>query len=430
MRAGAGATLLQQQGANYDEKPFAAAQKNRNMKRSACEGCHRSRVKCVYLENENTCVRCARQQKECLPRVVIRSKGQAGANEGINQMSDLDLDAYRSVSVFEGIPHLALHLSAAASMVRTYKSLGMSSPPVALQWTINLLYLLAQSEKSMGLLHTAAALSVSCGVQLDLEGLNSKISPLTEEQSRFVENYVHSEFFVNTPEDAFFIIRLDRGERGIVANKTYEWLFETASNMADRLAHAPHFRLWRQFVEDQTICDRFTSEIVKNFLQAGEPHSDPPQIEWTTTEPGVSPVKIRDAQNRPYTAELFERGVMAGQGFLTLLVFGFRNIKPMNKDAEEAINTLKASVKMEVLAPVKPPHISRFDSLFSEMLPPPLLDETTPGVQEGELKDIKEDPAWKRDLPRMDSKEFLDALGMVVDSVGGREEIENGQWRH
>mmetsp|Transcript_982 Transcript_982/g.1435 ORF Transcript_982/g.1435 Transcript_982/m.1435 type:complete len:549 (+) Transcript_982:1353-2999(+) len=540
------------------------------VKRNACQGCYVSRVKCEYPRpDSDTCIRCARQKRECIPRVVVRGKaakvakpkgtflpgsshfhpinqnhsnngqdasarpqpmpqqapshypqpqpmqprpqpmqpqpqisqqhqqqqpqqinlqqqqqqqqnqqqqnqsqpqlqqqilpqmyhdqsqpqqlqpygmsGAAGAtlngNDTTNQgggstpaspdyMSGLDLDAYRSVSIFDDLPHLGQHYAATASIVRAYRKLGLNKPPTSIRWIVNLLYLLAITEKSMGLLHTSATLAVATGIEIDVEQLNHKRTPLSPKQKKLVEDYVHSTFLVDDPSQAYFIIRLDAGDRGIVANETYEFYFESAGDMVGRLSRSPHFRLWRDFVEDQSVCDNFTAEIVKSFLVAGEPVGSPPQINWTVQDD--KPTRLKDKEGNSYTGVLFEYGSMSGSGFFDFLVFGFQQITPVDEGARRRFDQLRAAgINRSAATPGPPPKMQRFDSLFSEMLPPAMDAEVAPAPSsDGSEIDKTGKKSWDDVLPRMDSKELLEALDLVIDSVGGRDAIEGGDWIH
>ncbi|GBG33388.1 Mitochondrial inner membrane protease subunit 1 [Hondaea fermentalgiana] len=365
------------------------------------------------------------------------STGQSGASEDAAPgspdslpVADLDTNAYRSASLFDDLPHLGAHYAATASIVRAYRALGLSKPPTSVRWIVNLLYLLAITEKSMGMLHTSATLAVATGIELDVDQLNQRQTPLTEKQKTSIMDYVHSTFLVDDPSQAYFVIRLDAGDRGIVANQTYEFIFESAGDMVGRLSRSPHFRLWRDFVEDKNVCNKFTGDIVKAFLSAGDPVGDPAQISWTVQDEDTT--RLVDKEGNSFSGRLFEYGCMSGGGYFNFLVFGFQEITPLDDGARRRFDQLKAAgINRSAATPGPPPRLQRFDSLFSEMLPPGIDDvEVAPAPSDGSEVEKSTKKSWDDVLPRMDSKELLDALDLVIDSVGGPDEIENGEWTH
>ncbi len=411
-------------------------------KRHACDGCYRSRVKCEFLHDEQQCVRCTRQKRECVPRIIIRhatpaagggaggplglyvrepssgslsgemlaqrriSLGSSGASSvdgGAHAMArpappsaaqpkgtaqarafvaaprtpersldDVSQSAARSVDIFEDLQEQELQLSAARSLVRTYTSLGLKHSPLSLQWTINSMYLIANVERSMSLLQTLNTLAASTNTPISALILDREHCPISEEDTLILEQQVHADFLDDRGSGACFILRTEGSDRAILANEEFEFFFESAVSMAARLLRAPHYRLWRRFLGDDADAVRFTGEMVKAWLMAGDPAGQPAAIRWSCSDHGLS--RVRDSDGNEYQARMYEFGLLAGDGFLGMLVFGFKEMVPLSAKGRARL----AAFRKQHPAHLKPPapSLTRLQSPgWNAMLPDAMLPE-------------------------------------------------------
>eukprot|EP00515_Schizochytrium_aggregatum_P008523 CAMPEP_0202077712 /NCGR_PEP_ID=MMETSP0964-20121228/5524_1 /ASSEMBLY_ACC=CAM_ASM_000500 /TAXON_ID=4773 /ORGANISM="Schizochytrium aggregatum, Strain ATCC28209" /LENGTH=628 /DNA_ID=CAMNT_0048644995 /DNA_START=1 /DNA_END=1887 /DNA_ORIENTATION=+ len=313
----------------------------------ACESCYLSRVKCVYdpkAGRDAACERCTKHGRNCVPRVVVRGKGSGGVDDG-PFTRELDLNAYKALEIVEDTPHLTQHYNGAAAFVKTYKALGFQNPPPCLKNLVNLLYLMATKDKSVGRLHAATTLAVSTGVEINMSLLTSKDGPASEEEKNNLQQLVHKRYIEDREAGPCFIVRHDAGERNVFCTSDFEELFIDSSTFAaSHLRNTePHIKVWKDFVVDQKEADAFAAKIMQALMKAEKTHDAPDAVKWTLVN--TRPVKIKDNNNNHYESTLYESGWMAKSGFLNYLVFGFRDLKPLTD--EGAARLRRVSVKNE-----------------------------------------------------------------------------------
>uniref|UniRef100_A0A7S2WQ29 Uncharacterized protein n=1 Tax=Mucochytrium quahogii TaxID=96639 RepID=A0A7S2WQ29_9STRA len=401
----------------------------KKLKRNACEGCYKSRVKCEYATVDSVCcTRCTRQKRECVPRIVLRGKANKLDKDGnaVDNLNAVDLEAYRSASLFEDVPHLTLHYHAAASLVKTYKSLGIAKAPTGLRWLINSLYLIAVYEKSLSLLHSSTTLAVATKVNLDVALLNEKRFPFQSSVKTKLETEINTKYLYEKICGPCFILRLDMGERAVVANQEYEYFFEDAVSMATRMKRAPHFKLWKEFVVDKPVADKFITSIVKSWLLNAEPRvvveGEPERVEWDCT--AEEPTEIQDNKGNIFSATLVEHGVMIADGYVSFLIIGFKDMKPASEGARQRMEEFK---KTQSSVPDNEnqhglPQMARFDSAFPMFLPP--MEQPEGGLEMGGAS-FDEESVNSNEKNIVDSNDVWNALDITVDGMGG---LNGGEW--
>jgi len=247
------------------------------------------------------------------------------------------------------------------------------------------MYLIAATEKSIGLLHTCTTLAVSTNTPIDIAMLNPTHCPLAESEKHVIDDIVQLEYIAEGRAGACFITRIDGGDRTIMANGEFEFLFESSDSMAKRLSGSPHLKLWRRFLADDSAADLFTSEMIKAWLKAGDPvvttQNRTPTIRWSCE---LGQTIVKDQLGNRYTATLCEHGVLAGQGFLCHLVFGFKSLVPLDAGGAARLAEFK-ELQQQQLAGQRfqsMPSYQRIDSVLSLLMPEP-TNQPEAAVQQG-----------------------------------------------
>eukprot|EP00516_Mucochytrium_quahogii_P005055 CAMPEP_0203757192 /NCGR_PEP_ID=MMETSP0098-20131031/10323_1 /ASSEMBLY_ACC=CAM_ASM_000208 /TAXON_ID=96639 /ORGANISM=" , Strain NY0313808BC1" /LENGTH=429 /DNA_ID=CAMNT_0050649337 /DNA_START=74 /DNA_END=1363 /DNA_ORIENTATION=- len=337
------------------------------LKRNACETCYKGRVKCEYDGDSKTCKRCTRQHKVCIPRVIVRGTGfnskrdEDDSKDPTCNLTHIDLDAYRSSKIFEDLPHISMSYNAAFSVIKTYKSLGLVTPPPSFRWIINSRFLVALAEKSTSMLHTSTTLAMSSGIDVPVDLISNRLAnPVSLDVRNSIEAEIHHQYLDNKEAGPCFIVRVINGVKSVIAATEFEHMFSKGSDMSRKLTNAAHLSRWREFIVDQNQADKFVTKIMKAWLLAGDPvtpHThQPSRIGWSTCSD--KPVQVKDNQGNLYTATLFERGIMFAEGSMSYLVFGFQNLTPSDEGArnrcKRAVDTSRPYYNFTLCPPTKP----------------------------------------------------------------------------
>mmetsp|Transcript_21089 Transcript_21089/g.67219 ORF Transcript_21089/g.67219 Transcript_21089/m.67219 type:complete len:663 (+) Transcript_21089:261-2249(+) len=326
-------------------------------KPNACQACYASRVRCTYgKESDGRCLRCAKNNRQCTPRIILRGHASKAnkpcwdTTKSNDKALALKLDAFRSLGVFESRPEVAVHYSAAAACVKTYKSLGMETTPTSLKCLVNLLYLMAAEQKSMSRMHAATTLAVSTGTPIDVSFLTLESSSLTPDLVDFWDKRVQEKYFRPGIRGAFFIVRHEVGKRRLLFSPKFAHFFHADKSRFVLDEEAPHLSFWKPYVCDKQVGEEFSARMLISSITAKEPAKEGDPILYETLSDG--PVDIIDNMNHRYTAKMFEEGIFVAMGYLVYMVFGFVEFSPQDDGARTRLAEFRALEARGQAAPV------------------------------------------------------------------------------